>query len=860
MKKYIKRFFLILGIFILILIALSAIVAGLFGDTIGKQVLEEVKKTLKTELVVEDVDLGFFRSFPKASVNLKGVELEDAFRDQLMKAEEISFRFGLFGLLASQVNIQSVVIRNGALNIKINRKGEANYDIMKPSETESSSSESTDLAISLQEARLINMEIGYMDKPNRQSVRALIDNALFSGEFSSEKFTLASKADIFSRYLDLDGDRFLVDKSLGYEARIAVDMTQQTYTFDKVDLRLDRNVFGADGVIQQKDNSTTFDIYLNSEEGNIEGIIGLLPESYLQYVGGLTSTGNFYLEGRIDGTLSEQDSPEITASFGLKNGKLESPNFKDPLSNVSFEARFTNGTRRNNATTTFELRGFKGTFGRELINMDFRVRNLDDPQITFFLDGAFPLGSVYEALGSDLISKGSGKVAFREINMEGLYNDMIRPSRISRVKSTGRVQFTDATLTLNNRELSIEKGLLTLRNNELEVTEFALKAPGTALNMTGRFSNILPVLLADSLNSNSAELKFTATLDATELDIDELLAMTTSPVKEGEVAEVVYDSIKTAETQNREWFTSFLDGNFNAKVASFNYGEIEGKDFAGQLVFENNEMLIEGKTNAMKGQITLEGKLFFEDRPQIQARLQTDGTDIKEFFRQAQNFGQEVLTHEEVSGTLNSKTLIYAYFDNQGNFLMDELIVFSALGLNNGELVNFEMLEDFSNYVKIQDLRHIRFQNLVSYLQINKGRILIPSLFIQSNALNLTLSGEHSFENDIDYNIKVNAGQVVANKFKNYNPDMEPIKAQRRGWFNLYFKIFGDLEKFDYKMAKREVKTDFARSEYVKAEIKRAIISAFGSLDLLEEPDDWADIPEYGEPQDPEEVEYLDGF
>jgi hypothetical protein len=371
---------------------------------------------------------------------------------------------------------------------------------------------------------------------------------------------------------------------------------------------------------------------------------------------------------------------------------------------------------------------------------------------------------------------------------------------------------------------------------------------------------VLPVMLADSLNSRRAKLGFEARLEATELDIDRLMALSGTSVEEDEEPEEIVDSLKTESIQKREWITSFLDGTFNATIDNFNYGNIEGTDFKGELTFKDNQLFIKGETNAMDGSFDLDGTMFFEDRPHLQAKLDARGLDVTEFFRQSDNFGQEVLTHKNVSGTLNSQIAIFAYFDQAGNFLYDDLIVFAGIGIQDGYLKDFEMLESFSSYVKVQDLKNIKFVNMQNFMQINRGEIYIPAMFIQSNAMNLTISGEHSFENEFDYNMKINAGQVMANKFKKFNPDLEPVKAKNKGFLNLYFNIFGDLENYDYNMKKKDVKKAFDRSAYRKTEIKNALSKAFGDIQLIEEPEDWSDIPEYGngaELEDEEDAEFL---
>lgn len=250
----------------------------------------------------------------------------------------------------------------------------------------------------------------------------------------------------------------------------------------------------------------------------------------------------------------------------------------------------------------------------------------------------------------------------------------------------------------------------------------------------------------------------------------------------------------------------------------------------------------------MGGRFNLAGSLFFEERLRLQARFDCADVNVKEFFRQTDNFGQSVLQDRHIDGTLSAKMALFADFDENGNIVLPDLLVFAGIGIENGELKDFEMLDNFSSYVKVEDLRRIRFVNMQNYLEIKNGKLYLPAMFIQSSAMNLTVSGEHSFDNEIDYNIKVNAGQVLATKFKKYNPGLEPIKA-KGGFVNLYFKVFGTIDEFDYKTAKKDVKQDLQLSERRKNEIKNALRQAFGSIDLIEEPAGWGD-----------EGEVLEGF
>ena len=135
----------------------------------------------------------------------------------------------------------------------------------------------------------------------------------------------------------------------------------------------------------------------------------------------------------------------------------------------------------------------------------------------------------------------------------------------------------------------------------------------------------------------------------------------------------------------------------------------------------------------------------------------------------------------------------------------------------------------------------------------------MPAMFVQSNAMNLALSGTHTFDNKIDYNIKVNAGQIVLNKFKKHNSKLRPQKAKKNGWFNLYYRIYGPMETFAYESDKRRVSQQLDASGTRKRKIQKELIKHFGNIVSIEEPTDWKDvIPDMEEEAGDDEVEFID--
>lgn len=853
MAKFFRRLLILLAVTIGMVLLCAVLLVSVFEDQLTRQVIKTVNNGLTSELTVQDVDVTVIRTFPNASINLHGVQVKDAFDDILMRAENLSFRVKLLSLLGSNIKVNSVVLQDGGMRIHYDKSARANYDIFVESE-DAVADESSDFAILLEQASLDDVALLYQDDANKQAAAVFVEDAIFSGALSSTRFDLSSTANLKSRYVEIVPDTFLVDKEISYDAVIDVDLDAGTYDLERVNVTLEGNSFDLDGSIKTGEKFTDFDLLARNEGGDLAAVIQLLPKSYAASLGDFSSRGNFNLEAFINGRQSKNQQPSVEVKFELDDGRISSPRLDNPFKDVSLSANYKSGLK-----SSLEIERLKGYFNNELVELKLTADDLENPMIDLKLDGTLPLRSVYNMMGSPSVRDGRGEIEVKNLSVQGRYSDMQNPSRIGRVRTSGLLQFDDASLKINNEWMTFDKGDLELRGNELSVRDLKLEGAASEIYLDGYFVNLLPVLLADSLNSKNAYLQFDAELNARKLDLDRLMELTISPVEEYDVGEAAYDSIRVAEAGKREDVTNFLDGRFSAKIEELNYNRIEAENFIGNLQFRRNELLIDGNLDAMDGKFNLDGTFYFEQQPRLNARLRTNDVDIYEFFYQGEDFGQDYLTHKNVRGKMDGKIAIYAFWDEQMNFDYDRLKVLAEVGLQEGQVIDFELFKYFSSYVKLEDLEHVRFTNLVNWFEISNQTIYVPAMFIQSNAVNLTLSGEYDFEYNFDFNLKINAGQVLANKMRDYNPEMTAQPAKRNGWFNIYCNVFGDVDNYEYQLKKRIVKTAFERSERLKNQIKEKIQVEFGSVASINEPNAWKDVTEFGNEEDIN-LEFMEGF
>jgi hypothetical protein len=859
MKKFLKRLGLLLGLFLLLLFGGLSLLLTFFQDNIGRQVVTTVNAQLTTEMRVGSFDLSLLRTFPNIGINLQEVVVQGTDGEPLIEAGELSFRAGLFSLLGSALELKSVVLQDAALRLAVDRRGQSNYDILR--DTEDDATQTSNTRISLGEAIVRNLEITYADEQAEQAAQLQVEQATFTGDFGSSRFRLESEAETQISLLESAGERLLQAQAFSYEAAVDVDSRAGKYILEQVAVELGGLPLELAGSVQQQDQATTLDLQFSSSDGTLSEVLALLPGSYREPLQGIESRGDFSLNGTIQGTYAARQRPAVAAELRFADGRLSGERVLARVRDLGFVATFTQDAGPDSRSARLRVADFRGEMDGEPFAMQLQIDNLDDPSIDFQVNGSLPPGLLMGFIPDERITDAEGMIYIRNLHLRGRYEDMIRTSRLGRVQLDGVLDFAEAGFTVNGEEVMIVQGQVSLQDQLLRVQAVELEAPGTRLVFQGEASNVLPVIFSDSLNSQAAQLEFAAELRADYLDIDQLLALGAPAEAVQEAAEAAgqTDSLAQAEVGKRAFFTSFLNGRFAADIKAFNYDRIEGENFTGELTFTPGQLHIEGRTEAMEGEFLLDGELRFTERPELTAKLTANKISAYEFFEQSDNFGQDVLVADNLDGELDARLYIEAHFDEQNNFLAEELEVLGGIGIHDGALRNFKMLEDFSTFVNVRDLRDIRFSNLENFFEIRNRKLYLPVMFIQSNALNLTISGEHTFDQDIAYYLKVNAGQVMADRFRRHDRKLRPKPARRDGFFNLYYAILGDIENFNIVSDKRRVQRDFEESDRRRRDIHYALERAFGTvIELVDEPIDWRDIPEYEEDPDSEEPEFLD--
>lgn len=249
-------------------------------------------------------------------------------------------------------------------------------------------------------------------------------------------------------------------------------------------------------------------------------------------------------------------------------------------------------------------------------------------------------------------------------------------------------------------------------------------------------------------------------IKANYIDYDALFNFNLSPPqKPTEVAALTIEDVKAHAEAFNIYELPFTDMQFKADISHFMYHRIDLKNIKADLrTTPDHYVYIDTLTmDAAGGNIQLNG-YFNGSHPKhiyMQPDLVMNNVDLDKLLFKFENFGQDHLVSENLQGKLTSriKGKIRVYPDMVPD--LDQSTLEMDVKVLNGRLKNYNPMLALSDYMGDKNLQNIRFDTLQNSLDIEKGKINIPAMTIESTLGHIELSGTHDSDQNIDYYIRI---------------------------------------------------------------------------------------------------------
>jgi hypothetical protein len=239
-------------------------------------------------------------------------------------------------------------------------------------------------------------------------------------------------------------------------------------------------------------------------------------------------------------------------------------------------------------------------------------------------------------------------------------------------------------------------------------------------------------------------------------------------------------------------------------IDNVKFNAFTAKNFVGILELKNRKILAKNFSfAAFGGDITLNGFADASDTNYVKLNCATNiiDVDIKKMFTEVNNFGQTAISDKNLQGKATAKIDFSATWNDHLVCNLSSILAGADITINKGELIDFPSLENLSKYIELKELKRIKFSTLKTHVDIKNQLISFSKTEVSNSALNLDVFGTHSFNNEIDYHIKLLLGEFLAKrpgKSKQLDEELIENENDPESKRSVFIHMTGTTDKLEF--------------------------------------------------------------
>lgn len=814
--EYLSAFVLI--VFLLLAIA-GVVVVKYYGEDLKIYVMDVVNDHLDTKIDVQEIDVKVFHKFPNTSLRLEGVTVWsshnfDAFNfsspgaDTLMAAKTVNVSFNLLGLIRKKYNIRQLEIKDGMLHLYTDRKGEVNF---KVSSREGRKRKGEQL-INLSHVKIANFQFILDNQAKQLTSAGDLEHLDLSGRFSKRNTQIRGSLAGWLGEISNKGILYASDRDI--EASLNLDVQDSLYSIRSGQIQLDRILADMDGrFLVHPGQGVEMDLYASARDLEIHEVLDLLPSEISKPLQGIRGNGILQLYTRITGMVNSTLTPQIEADFQTTNANLSWDRLPFSMKNLNLTGTYSNGGEFNPVTTSLVIESLSSVIGDDHLTASGRIHNFYDPDFSFKLKGDIHPEQWLKWYESIPLHKASGTI-ISDISVKGSY-DRLKPKgkKFLSFDFSGGLALEDVTLVSHKDGLPLHhlNGTIHIDNDFWEPS------------LSGSFGKSDFRITASGLNLISFLMKqdeilvASANLRTNHLDLREIL-----------------DNFSRADSEQRRsiHFPKNILLKLDFVINEFSKDRFEARNVRGIATYDAPFLRADSLSmQTMEGTLMGEYGMSQDARGNISMNVNAHlaNLDITQLFYSFNDFGQSQITHEHLKGTISGNSLFSAEFDSTFTIRKESILSENNVTIRNGELNEFSPLLALSRFIDVDELQNIQFETLENNVLIRENQVIIPVMDIQTNALNLSASGTHGFNNHYDYRLKLKLSELLYNKARGRKNSEFNVAADESDTRTLFLKVLhdeaGTRVEMDREQTAQKIRNDLKEE---KNELKKILNQELG--------------------------------
>lgn len=792
----ISKAFRIFAISLLATITLIAVSSAILSMFYEKAVIRYMKKYLDehllTELSMDEIRFRLLKGFPNATVEITNAvvlsgegfnnrDFAGTFSDTLLQANSVLFQFDLMKLFNKKYELKKIEVSQGRANILFDSKNRHNLNIWRSPEKATQK-----YSIKLRGITLNDITLKLISLREQIMIDAISEKTNFKGTFSGNVLSGETRGSFSIQNLAVKNNSIVRNASL----RLTLKMVYSGNRFrvSQGRIQLNKAIASLKGEFKGgKDNY--IDLSLNIPKFGLDELMSLIPPDKKPKTGNYEFTGDGKLKALIKGPLSSRNGMLISSDFELNNCTALNTDSKTSVGNINLKGSIA-GTRFGNFS--LELEKFNSTLGKGTIDGTFALRNNETRQFRADVHGNIDLEALKNFAGLDTIQNLTGFVN-SDFTAAGDLKKLSGDSTTTLLDflEKGTFIFRDAGIRLKRFPVSVEhiSGKATW-DKIVRLDSISLVFNETAFLINGQLHQVTGYL------HNRELLKSNLEITTDNLDISKYLNRPSGSKSSGGYKSLsIFPSNIYLKVLLKA--KSFTAGKFKASDLTLNMSSLKDSVYIDNFFLNFPDGSIAG--NAL---ITIDSKNMFS----ITCNAKPQTINIQQLFTSFNNFTQHFIIDKNVRGKLNGTLSFYAQWDSTLKFIPKSMKAKGDFEITNGELVQFEPMLRLSKYIDVEELRHIRFKTLKNSIFISDRLVTIPEMALHSTAFNISVSGQHSFDNEFDYRLRVLLSEVLFNKARKKKREIDEflVEETRGDQTTIPLIIAGTPNKFDVRFDKKK--------------------------------------------------------
>ena len=795
------------GIFLLVTIIALAAAPFLFKDKIKAMIAKTLNENVNATIAFEDVDLSLFKSFPQANVTIDKLSIitKAPFEnDTLLYAGETNLTMSVKELFKGDgeaMNLESFSTIDGIVNIIFNKDGVGNFDIALKEAEEKKSTDSKPFALNIQNYEVENLKFTYVDEGSKMKMVLDSINHEGKGNFAAQKLDLETKTTAKLSF-DMDKMNYMNNVAISLDAILGIDLEKSKYEFKDNKALINQLPLEFNGFIQMVEAGQTYDLTFKTPTSDFKNFLGLIPAAYSGDINKVKTTGQFSVDGKVKGNLTETTIPAFDVKIASNNASFQYPDLPKSVKNIIIDTHIVNETGLMNDTYV-NLHNLSFAIDQDVFNAKATVKNIaENALVDAELKGTINLANVTKAYPVKLdkpltgILKADVKTKFDMKSVEA--------SQYQNIQNSGIVSLTGFNYEGPEmaKPFKINQAAVAFNPSQIRLNQFDAKTGTSDLQVTGTLDNFYGFVFKNQI------LKGNFTMNANKIVVSDFMAPTTTTNSEGKKAT---EAVK---------IPSFLDCSITAKAKTVIYDNLNLQNVSGNMVIRDEAVSLNNlKMGIFGGNIGLTGTVSTKGKtPTFNMNLGLDKVNIAESFTQLDMLKSIAPIAGVVNGKLNSTIKLSGDLqqDMTPNLKTISGDLFGQLLSTTVNEKNSELLTQLSSKVKFIDMNKVNLNDVKAALSFKDGKVNVKPFDIKYQDITVNIGGTHGFDQTMNYNLKFDVpakymGTEVNNLIAKLTPadqkkiENVPVNAVLGGNFKQP-KITTDMKQASTNLATQLVK------------------------------------------------------